>query len=439
MGIIIWYTILTVFNNMNKEVLLINPDFPDSVLRPMVPAGLLAVAGEIDKFGMPVKLHDERIMGEFEPDNIEGTLVGITAMTSQAKRAKELAKVCKNAGAYGVLFGGIHPTVCTKEMARHGVVLKGEIEGGSLNNSLVDYKNDNVLKERYFSPLSDLNDLPLSPPHIYSVSSQGQWEIVSNARGCPMGCEYCTVSLVAGSKIRTRPTHEVIEEMETRGLFSGVEGLVTFGTDTFGTKKDRELLRQIGERVESRRFHWLGQVGIKTFNDESFLKLADSVGTANLAVGIESPFRKDLESVKRGIRGVDPVEAFKRAGKYQNIERILLLMVGFDWEPKDRFERLFEYVKLLHPEQVYLSILTPLPGSQTADKMQRQKRITDRDWNHYDTRHLVFEPRYRKSDGSFGTMTYDDFMDGYRWLLKAIAEEMDGWDNQDKIFDRPVR
>jgi radical SAM superfamily enzyme YgiQ (UPF0313 family) len=423
---------------MSKEVILVNPEFPGSVLRPCVPAGLLTVAGHVDKFGLPVRLHDESIMGKYVPDNVDGALVGITAMSAQVKRAKEIAIDCQEAGAHEVIFGGIHPTVRPEEMKKYGAVLKGEIEGGSLEEALIDYVN-NRLSPEYLSPLMKLENIPLAPQQAYKLSNRGQWEIVSNARGCPMGCDYCTVCLVAGRKIRARPIEEVIKEMRIRGLFTGINRLVTFATDTFGTKKDRVLLTDIKPEIENKEFNWLGQIGIQTFNDDNFLELASSVGTANLAVGIESPFRRKLAGVKKGIKGINPIKAFEKVRKYPRIKTNLLLMVGFDWEPKNRFEEISGFVNKLQPDLVYLSILTPLPGSRTAEQLEGEDRIVDRDWSLYDTRHLVFEPKFQRADGSFGTMSRQDFMEGFNWLKEEIVNSMLAWSNRDRLLEDPLR
>ena len=38
------------------------------------------------------------------------------------------------------------------------------------------------------------------------------------------------------------------------------------------------------------------------------------------------------------------------------------------------------------------TVLTPFPGTPLFRELQRQDRITDLDWGHYDFGHVVFEP-----------------------------------------------
>jgi radical SAM superfamily enzyme YgiQ (UPF0313 family) len=45
-----------------------------------------------------------------------------------------------------------------------------------------------------------------------------------------------------------------------------------------------------------------------------------------------------------------------------------------------------------------LNILTPLPGTPLFADMERAERVTDRDWRHYDFRHVVFQPALMRAE-----------------------------------------
>ena len=44
-------------------------------------------------------------------------------------------------------------------------------------------------------------------------------------------------------------------------------------------------------------------------------------------------------------------------------------------------------------DALQVTTLTPFPGTPLSAEMERQGRITDRDWAHYDFRQGAFEPR----------------------------------------------
>ena len=58
-------------------------------------------------------------------------------------------------------------------------------------------------------------------------------------------------------------------------------------------------------------------------------------------------------------------------------------------------------------DAIQLNILTPLPGTPLFADMERAGRMTDRDWSHYDYRHVVFRP---------ARMTAAELQTGADWL-----------------------
>lgn len=428
-----------------KEIILINPQFGSierqDLIVQAIPAGLLSAAAIASQEKLHVQVIDEQIGEKIPFEEIEGKLMGISTMTAAAPRAKEIAQEAQKAGVYGIVFGGIHPTVCSPEMAHYGTVVIGEIEGGSFRQILQDYKSGKKLGETYFTPVGSSSSLPLAPQHIYEQSLQKYHsQQISHSRGCGLGCDYCTVHLVAGNKIRSRPPVEVVDEMEARGLFEGEPGgIYTFLTcDRFGTSTDKEFLKEIDHRRNSRYFRWFVQTNLPTLLDDELITLASAVGSAQFAVGVESPFRNSLAKHKKGASEIDYLKAFENIKKIApNIDITLLLMIGFHDEPINRFKQMLELVKDINPYGVYLSILEPLPGSAIAKQFEEEGIIFDRDWSHYDTRHLVHTPKYLRSDGSYGEMKPEEFMKGYYWLVNEINSFLSSQNHS--ISPYPVR
>jgi radical SAM superfamily enzyme YgiQ (UPF0313 family) len=341
-------------------------------------------------------------------------------MTAAVPRAIDIAREATRAGVFATVFGGIHPTVCTTEMAQYGTAIVREIEGGIWKQVLYDYIHNTKLSETYCSPLiSDLRDIPLTSKEIYAYARRWELQQISNSRGCPLNCDYCTATIVSGNRTRYRPPEQVIAELKYRGLLEGEKGLTTFFTaDNFGLPKDIEVLRQLEEVLQGKEFHSFVQVGINALFNNELLQLANRIGNTTLGIGIESPFREGLATIKNGIVGRDPIVAFENVKKYPNIRTILLMMVGFDFEPNTVFEDMNKYIMKLQPDGVYLSILTPLPGSKTA--IDLKDRITDRNWGHYDTRHLVHQPYYKAGEENYRSWNPESFMQGYYWLQEQI-------------------
>jgi radical SAM superfamily enzyme YgiQ (UPF0313 family) len=414
-----------------KEVYLIYPYFIHDNYSPSLSPGLLSIAAQVERYfpSMQVTIWDERISGPFRYEKIEGALVGISAMTAQVPRAVEIAREAIKAGAYGVLFGGIHPTVCAQEMIAYGSVLRGEVENDSIKEVLTDYQLNRRLKDVYYRPVTSLDHLPLASSRYYRYALLGSEDHVSDSRGCPFSCKYCSVHITAGKKIRHRPIDEVVHELKVRGILEGnSERVLVFTNDHFGfTHHDIELLKRLRDALDSKPIQMLIQAGLTTLNDDRFLELLNSLGYIKLAIGVESPLRQELATVKEGIEGVDPVAVFVKIRRYPNLSTWLLLMVGFDFEPADCFEKVLDYIIQLKPDGSYISILTPLPGTAVAMQLEEEGRIIDRNWANYDTRHLVFKRKYRKNETVSGYMDHDDFMQGYEWLINQAADVTKQW------------
>ncbi|MBF0120325.1 MAG: radical SAM protein [Desulfobacterales bacterium] len=222
---------------------------------------------------------------------------------------------------------------------------------------------------------------------------------------------------------------EIINELKIRKLLDGNPDLqITFTSDAFGSMpQDRILLQRVREELNGKCFKWLAQIDLASLNDESFLELINSVGDVKLIIGVESPFRDGLSLEKKGIMGINPIDIFEKIKKFSNIKIRLLLMLGFDFEPADAFEQMLSFIQHIQPDGVYISILTPFPGTKINEQLETQKRIFERDWMYYDTRHLVFERWFKRNENQYGVMKRDEFMAGFKLLIKESESEIKKW------------
>ena len=120
-------TRLYLINPSNPAVSMVNPESRWSSSRVWKPLGLMVIAG-LTPNDWDITIIDENLgVPEYSrmprPD-----LVGITAFTSQAPRAYELATRFRDDGT-PVVIGGIHATMCREETSRYAdTVVTGEAE-----------------------------------------------------------------------------------------------------------------------------------------------------------------------------------------------------------------------------------------------------------------------------------------------------------------------
>ena len=84
---------------------------------------------------------------------------------------------------------------------------------------------------------------------------------------------------------------------------------------------------------------------------------------------------------------------------------------GFDNEDASIFERTLEFVVKIRLSAATFSILTPFPGTKLMEKLVRENRIIDRNWEHYNGTHVVFRP---------AGMTPEALTEGRAWVKQEF-------------------
>lgn len=138
-------------------------------------------------------------------------LVGITAFTSQASRAYELAAHFRRLGV-PVVMGGIHATMCLDEaLERVDAVVTGEAEG--VWGQVLEDVRRGALKRRYEGGLANVAEI--APARHNLLDGGYALGAIQTTRGCPLNCNFCSVSAFNGTHYRQRPIADVVRELQT--------------------------------------------------------------------------------------------------------------------------------------------------------------------------------------------------------------------------------
>ena len=225
-----------------KKIVLISPAFKGSLHSNIkvlaIPPLNLALLASYTPEHYEVEIVDEAVE-ELDFDK-PADLVGITCMTPLAPRAYEIAAEYRRRGV-PVVMGGIHVSYMPQEALNYAdCVVIGEAEN-TWATVLADFEAGKMQKI-YHCERPDIENL--RAPRRDLLRGKYFVETVQTGRGCPIGCNFCSVTQIAGRRVRRQP-HEATIETLRRAKAAGVE-MVMFTSDNFNKIPGvKDLLQQM--------------------------------------------------------------------------------------------------------------------------------------------------------------------------------------------------
>ena len=186
---------------------------------------------------------------------------------------------------------------------------------------------------------------------------------------------------------------------------------------------DPEYARRLFRAMAPMKKRWISQCSLKIADDPELLALACAAGCCGLFVGVETISQSNLDAVDKGFN--DESGYFRRiaAIRAMGIGVQAGIIVGLDGDDATVFQRTLRFLQQARIDALQLAILTPQPGTVLYDEFEGAGRIIDRDWGHYDFRHVVVRP---------ARMTSRQLQDGADWLYRQFYR-------LDRILLRTVR
>jgi len=213
---------------------------------------------------------------------------------------------------------------------------------------------------------------------------------VQAGRGCRHNCRYCSVTVFHGHQYRHRSVSDVLAELQTipRNFIFVDDNIIA----------DRGYARELFQAMTPLRKRWVSQCSIEIADDSELLRLMHAAGCRGLFIGIETVNAENLTAMdkqfNKSTRYHERIRTIRRAG----IGIVAGMIFGLDKDTVTVFERTLRFLQEMQIDSVQLNILTPLPGTPLYADMERAGRVTDRDWSHYDYRHVVFQPARMNAD-----------------------------------------
>jgi radical SAM superfamily enzyme YgiQ (UPF0313 family) len=337
-------------------------------------------------------------------------LVGIGAMTRMIAKAYRMADAIRAVGV-PVVMGGPHVTEEFDEaLGRSGgprhadAVALGEAD--ETWPKIVADAARGTLKEIY-SPVDDfgqekkpgLQNYPAIPwdkinleqfnlvPKMAAKTLKkigegwGTFRIIpmESGRGCPYGCEFCTVTGFFGDSIRFRTNESVVNELlllKARAKREGGQIAVFFIDDNFAIniKRTKSLLRDI--IAAGAQVHWVAQISANLLRDPELVDLIAASGGKWVFIGMESIDPANLADVNKNFNKPGEYAAVLERLAKRNVFAITSFIFGMDNDTTGVAERTLEQIRTWPPGLPIFGLLTPLPATPLYKRLEVAGRLT---------------------------------------------------------------
>ena len=196
---------------------------------------------------------------------------------------------------------------------------------------------------------------------------------------------------------RARDVEQIVEEFRR-----DEQPYAVFIDNNLGSRP--EYLWHLCQALRPLEKIWSAAVSIDVTDDPALVREMALAGCTGVFIGFESLADDNLiEARKKTPRTEDyarRVDILHRYGIHVNGSFVL----GFDHDRPDVFQRTVDWIEENRLECSTFHILTPYPGTPLFKKLEAQGRILHKDWDLYDTAHVVFQPRH---------MTQEELAEGY--------------------------
>jgi radical SAM superfamily enzyme YgiQ (UPF0313 family) len=363
------------------------------------PLSLMVLAG-LTPPEWEITILDENLGVPDYPAMPRPDLVGITAFTSQANRAYEVAAHFRRLGV-PVVMGGIHATMCLDEVTgRVDAVVTGEAEG--VWAKVLEDARRGRLQRRYDGALADIKAVP---PARHDLTAAGYaFGAIQTTRGCPLNCSFCSVTAFNGAHYRQRPVPDVVREFQSiREKYVLVVDDNLIGTRPEHIQRAKDLFRAMARA--GLRKEWIGQATINFADDEELLTLAAQAGCRGVFIGFESPTPEGLHEIGKKfnlLKGRDFPASVRRIQRH-NILVAGSFIIGLDVDEPGIGSRIAEVARRYGVDNLNVLFLTPLPGTRLWQQMKADGRIAldqfPEDWDYYTLTFPVARYRHFSLDG----------------------------------------
>jgi len=395
-----------------KSICLVNPPSPFLINEKVfVSLGILRVASSLERNGYEVKVLDlagiEAWESEIDCTVTKYDIVGISSTTPQIPIVTKIAEYIKDRYKKSVILGGPHATVIVgaykrelknnlnsratveinrlKKVFDHIVCGDGEFSILAIMEGIDSHILDSELNDAWYLTEEKYNRLAFPARHLIDMDSY-QYEIdgvkATNLicqMGCPFSCNFCSGRLSKTFKrIRSREISSVINEIDFLYKTYGYKGFMFYDDELNLNRKSflvflKALIAYQGNHQV--KFNFRGFTRADLLTQEQADKMFEA-GFKWLLTGFESGSDKMLINMNKKNSVADNTRTCKIA-KNAGLKVKALMSIGHPGESFETSRETEDWVKLVQPDEVDITIISTYPGTPYYDdvKWDRDKSV----------------------------------------------------------------
>jgi radical SAM superfamily enzyme YgiQ (UPF0313 family) len=420
------------------DIVLINPRFEISYWgmehalpflgkRANLPVACLPLLAALTPEEHTVTLMDENVE-RIDWERCErADLVGITGMSVQRFRMKEILTELKRRGCYCVVGG---PWITVQEDYFGDLVdaiFVGEAEE-TWPRFLSEWGHGRHQYRYEQAERTDMTKVPtprfdLLPMRHYAFGS------LQFSRGCPFQCEFCDIIVTFGRRPRIKTGAQVIAELEAIRR-ARIPIVFVVDDNLIGNKKAiKAVLRDViaWQQRHNYPLTLFTEASIDLADDPELMELMVQANFIATFVGIESPDEgslreaKKYQNVRAGGTLLEKVRRIQEAG----MEVWCGMIMGFDHDDDGIFDRQIQFIQEARIAFSMSGMLSAIPKTPLHVRLAAEGRLDPSDTCEYGTNVVPLQ------------MSREELRDGYIRVLGTIYEPEAYFERTEALFLQP--
>lgn len=310
-------------------------------------------------------------------------IVGITALSAQARGAKDLVEAIRTAGYSGkIVVGGVHATIEPEDVfswAGVDQVVKGECEGNLLE--ILGYGEPGI----YQGEPPEIDDVP-APAWEYMTPKPNQYmgnaphldkpeAIVMMTRGCPYQCTFCGNAIFSPQRKRWRPIPHIAAELEALKVY-GTRSLFVYDDELLGVKSPNGWYSELADGISDFGYTFKTQGRCsRRYITKDVLTDIHRAGCRAVMWGVETFSPKILKTLGKGTTVEDNWHTLRLAREC-GIRNFVFTMIGNAEEGDEELAETARALSQAYKEGLVqyrqTTVVTAVPHTKLWDRQHRE-------------------------------------------------------------------